>query len=765
MRCSTRCRYAWVGVVILMLILFVPACHRGSKQAFHRYFVSGLDYFGQEKYEAASIEFQKALQIEPRAWAPRYWLALSDLRLRRWQDAYKQFSAVIELEPSLGAARLELAELLLLNKKTYSEARRQIDAVLTLSPKNLRAQALLARTYLLEKDYARGAEEFEKAKQLAPRDPALWSSCALARLGMNQYALAEKDLRRAVELAPGSAEAYRNLANIFRLTGRVGEAESLLGQAVKTNPRSLEIHFVLADFHFQQGHLNEVEDLFAQMRGRAADFPNLDLEQADFWMWRREVARAAKDYEAALARRPDPLAQRKLASAYITLGRLDDAERLDRQILAKNPKDLEGRSFRAALRHLRGDSAGAIGELRAVLKEEPKSPFANYYLGLALMGSGKLYEAEAAFSDCIRENQNFVHAYQRLAEIRLQEKDWDAGLEYAKKVVALTPRSPDGYLLAVKAYLYKGEVEKAQQILRGVQKLKPDSLEAQELLGAAYVRQGQIEAGVREYEQAWADNAPTLPSLMRFSDLLVGSGKADVALRTLQQLIASKHEANYYKVLAQLQLTGENPAAAEAASQESLRLDSSSWLSRFYLAEAYDQLHRADEALAQYDEVIRKQPKQIPPYILAGDVCLREGRYDRAKGYYEAARKQDPQSVLAEHGLARLWAEEGSHLDEAVAMVQEMQHKFPDDPYLSDTLAWLYYQKGEYPLAISLLKRCVEQQPENALFRFHLGMTYAKASELNLSRQELRTALKLGLESARWKTAATELLTRLQASE
>lgn len=760
-RPAGRHRYFLLLPLLLLATFSGFSCRRSATH----YFTSGIEYFGQEKFAEASIQFRRAIQKQPRDWASRYYLALSALRLRHWEDAYRELEAVITLQPSFSAARLDLAELLLSgNRKT--EAREQANAVLELNSKNVRAQALLAKSYLLEKDYARAVEEYEKAKQLAPQEPALWSACALAKLGTKQYALAAKDFRRAIELDPHSAEAYRNLANLFRVTGRTAEVEPFLRQALKVNPRSLELHLVLADFYFREGRLNEIEDFFDQLRGRAADFPNLRVELGDFWMWRNEVARAVKEYEAVLAQGSNPLVQKKLVSAYITLGgtKWDEAERLNQQILARNPKDLEGKSFRGALRHLRGDSVGAVGELRAVLKEEPKSAFANYYLGLALMGSGKAEEAEAAFVDCIRYNENFVQAFQRLAELRLQRQDWDAGLEYAKKVVALTPQRPDGYLLGAQAYLDKGEIQRAQQILRGVQKGAPDSAEVQELLGALSIRQGKIAAGVKEYEQAWAHSPQPVATLMRFSDLLVARGEPDAAIRPIQQLIASNPRAGYYELLARLYLAKGDLTAAEAACQQALRLDGSRWLAHFYLAEAYNRLHRSQEALAQYDEVIRRQPKQIPPYILAGDICMRQAEFEQARSYYEAARKQDPDSVLAEHGLARLWAEEGSHLDEAVAAVQALQSKYPDDPYLSDTLAWIYYRKGQFPLALPLLKRCLEQQPQNALFHFHLGMAYAKVSEAKLSRQALETALRLGLDSPRWETAAREALTRLQTS-
>ena len=753
--------YPLTVLLVLAAAVLGPSCRQGDKEASKLYFGSGLNYFGQQKFDVAAIQFRNAIRKEPRAWAAHYYMALSATKLGRWQDAYQELKAVVELQPSFAAARLELAELLLPSNKTI-EAREQVRAVLALNPTSVRAQALLAQTYLLEKDYPRAIEEFEKAKQLAPQDPALWLACGLANLGALQYVVAEQDFRRAIGIDPRSVEAYRNLANLFRLTGRTAEVEPLLRQAVKV-PRSLGLYLTLADFYFQQGSIHGTEELFAQMRGRKADFPNLAMELGDFWMWRNELARAVKEYEVAVVEAPGPLVRKKLISGYITLGRWNEAERLNQQILAQTPKDLEGISFRGALRHLRGDSAGAVEELRAVVKQEPKSLFANYYLGMALMGSGRAHEAEAAFVDCIRFNPDFAQAFQRLAELHLQRQDWNAGMEYAKRVVALTPQRPDGYLLVAQAYLSKGDAPRAETLLRQVQKLAPDSGDVQELLGAAEIREGKIGAGVRDYQQAWARTPDPVERISRFVDLLSGLRKLDAAVRPIQQLIAANPQPGYYEILARLYLAEGDVAASEAACWQALRLDSSRSAPHFYLGEVYTRLQRPEEALAQYDEVIRRQPNQIPSYVLAGDICMRQGKFDRARLYYEAAQNRDPHSVLVEQSLARLWAEEGSHLDQGLVAVEELQRSFPADPYVTDTLAWIYYRRGMYTSALPFLRRCVEQQPENALFHFHLGMTYAKAGETTLSRQELRNALRLGLDSARWETTARDALARSQA--
>src|SRR5207253_2646740 len=139
-------------------------------------------------------------------------------------------------------------------------------------------------------------------------------------------------------------------------------------------------------------------------------------------------------------------------------------------------------TFHAAIQHLRGDSAAAVGELRAVLAEEPNSQFANYYLGLALLGSGKPDEAEAAFTDCIHLDSKFVYALEQLSALHLQKHDWDEALEYAQKVISAVPQSADGYVLAAQAYLERGDARRAENILQEIQKRMPNLPQVRESL-------------------------------------------------------------------------------------------------------------------------------------------------------------------------------------------------------------------------------------------------------------------------------------------
>jgi tetratricopeptide (TPR) repeat protein len=84
----------------------------------------------------------------------------------------------------------------------------------------------------------------------------------------------------------------------------------------------------------------------------------------------------------------------------------------------------------------------------------------------------------------------------------------------------------------------------------------------------------------------------------------------------------------------------------------------------------------------------------------------------------------------------------------------------PNVPNIADTLAWAYYHKGAYPLAIDLLKEALKTLPKNPTYHYHLGLAYQKSGNKELAREHLKRALELSLPATaadKARQALTEL--------
>jgi len=106
-------------------------------------------------------------------------------------------------------------------------------------------------------------------------------------------------------------------------------------------------------------------------------------------------------------------------------------------------------------------------------------------------------------------------------------------------------------------------------------------------------------------------------------------------------------------------------------------------------------------------------------------------------------------------------AEEGKNLEEAERFIRRALAVEPYSGYILDSLGWIYYQRGQYQMAFTYLKRAAASGDEDPVIFEHLGDAAMKLERFQtaLSAYEKALALKhpkrkdllLKLEKARGK--------------
>ena len=123
-----------------------------------------------------------------------------------------------------------------------------------------------------------------------------------------------------------------------------------------------------------------------------------------------------------------------------------------------------------------------------------------------------------------------------------------------------------------------------------------------------------------------------------------------------------------------------------------------------------------------------------------GNLYQSKSDWKSAEDAYQKALAINSQNPVANDGLARVMLHTGENLDVALALAQKALGVLPDSPGVADTLGWIYYRKGVYPLAINYLQEALSQQEKNKMpdkpdIHYHLGWAYEKSGQLALARQ------------------------------
>ena len=140
--------------------------------------------------------------------------------------------------------------ILLETYKRYDEARQMVETAVSLGARGPEAYFYLAESTMYSSpDQLPAAQKaIEQAEALAPQDPWVHAIAGRIALDRKEYAKAAEELQRATELRPHFAQAHYNLAQAFKAMGQTAKAETELQTVEKIHREFPNAEADSADF-------------------------------------------------------------------------------------------------------------------------------------------------------------------------------------------------------------------------------------------------------------------------------------------------------------------------------------------------------------------------------------------------------------------------------------------------------------------------------------------------------------------------------------
>ncbi|WP_421693456.1 tetratricopeptide repeat protein [Aestuariivirga sp.] len=197
------------------------------------------------------------------------------------------------------------------------------------------------------------------------------------------------------------------------------------------------------------------------------------------------------------------------------------------------------------------------------------------------------------------------------------------------------------------------------------------------------------------------------------------------------------------------------------------------------IAVCLQHLERKDDALAKLKEVIAREPKNFDAIVTLGNLYRnnedfanaattydsaiallnppapgnwrvfyfdgmsheRLKQWDMAEKQFRKALELSPNEASVLNYLGYSMIEKKINLQEALDMVKKAVDLKPNDGYIIDSLAWAYYQLGNYELAVTNAERAVELLPADPTIADHLGDAYWRVGRKLEARFQWQHAL------------------------
>jgi tetratricopeptide (TPR) repeat protein len=729
-----------------LLIAAAVGCTRDPEVLKRNDLERGDKFVTEKKYSEAVIEYSRALQRDP-----------------TFADAYVRIARVHIHEGNLDRARLFMqrasnaapdnvdvqleAGAVSLLARRFDEARRLADRVLEKEPKNVRALVLRANSLVGLEDIDTAIRLVQDAVRMTPDEPDLYSNLASLQASTGDLEEAEKTYLQAIEMAPKNVDAYLPIANFYWATGRLGQAERTFLKALEIDPKHPQAHRALATFYLGSGQALKAEE---SLKFVADSLGTIDHKIAlgDYYLLTGRTAQGmAILTEAANDPRGAANARTRIVAATYAAGRRDEARKALDDVLKAFPEHAEALLLQARFEVDAGqyDNALKLAIRAAGLKDNYIE--AMYLVGQLYARDGNIFQASETYRKILA-----VNPFARRAKIELSRALYARGeVESSNELMGqVLDRASSDLTIQVgliRALLERRDLTRAEGLLNEAARAYPRSPTVLGLYGSLYALKRDYPSSRRLYQAALAANPDHIDSASGLIGLDLQQGNRQAALGRAQGLAARdpKNPA-YLQLLAQTYAATAQVDNAEETLRDVIELDPTRFEAYAMLGQLLYSRGKLAEGKAEFERVLEKRPNSIGARTMVAIILRKQGRTDDAVEHYKKVIEIDAEAPVASNNLAWIYAEQGVNLDLAVILAKVARKQLPELAEVADTLGWVYHRNGHpnlVKLAVPLLQEAAQKEPNNPLFRYHLGAVLARSGRPAEARAELQAALKL----------------------
>jgi tetratricopeptide (TPR) repeat protein len=548
-----------------------------------------------------------------------------------------------------------------------------------------------------------------------PKQTTLSNELIQVLIAQRRFDEAEKELRARVEASPQDSKVGLDLVRFLNSVKGPEAARAELDARIKAGGDVFDYQLALAQFDAGHGKVDDATQLL-QTLANSATTP----------------ARKA-------------IAQLNIAELYLAKGNVSAAEPIISEILAADRRNVGALRLRASIKIDKGDIDGAIADLREALNDQPKSADLLMLMALAYERSGKPELAERQYADAYKaanfepsvvlryiaflqrkgdlahaedvlveaagRNPRNVQLLSSLAQIRLARKNWTGALAVADAIGRLGDKSDIADQVRAAAFAGQNKTDESVSALENAHKASPDQLGPIVALVSGYLKQGQAGkamALLQDMNNKFPKNA----------QLLVLTGKAYAAQNMDEEAARSLK------------------AAIAAQPKDPIGYNA--------LYEFYVQKKNLDAAVDLMQTGLRELPADPHFRLALAGLQIQKGDNDGAIAQYESILKDQPKSVVAINNLVSLLIDNRSDndsLNRAFALADNLKNT--DVPQFQDTYGWAQYKRGDYKAAISALENAATKAPKFAAVHYHLGMSYKAIGAADKAEEHFKIALEL----------------------
>jgi len=518
------------------------------------------------------------------------------------------------------------------------------------------------------------------------------------------------------------------------LVGRDLEAEGLLEKALEAysralskDPESVYLLKRVAELSARQNRISEAVVYAERALELEPDNQSVRLFLGNLYQFRKDVASAERVLRDESGELFSDDAALLLFRIYTNNRRFGDARDLAEWMIDTDPDGPRGYFALAEAHEKLGDPTASEATLRAGLERHPGE--ISFYAALAQgrKARGDRVGEIEIYREILEIYPRQRGALQALAEAQLALERTDEAVETLALLEALYPRDLRARLRLAFVEFERGNLAAAADRFEIALQHSPEEYEVVYFLGVVRRRLGEEEAAIAAFDRVPEDHDRHAEARTQIAGIY-------------------EHRGDFERAIEEIE------SAREVYENRPLDL---------YLASLRAKSGDVEGALEFLQQLLDESPDDAEILYNIGVIHGEAKQVEEAIRYMQIVLGMNPDHAGALNYVGYTWAEQGTNLDQAEAMISRALEIRPDDGYITDSLGWVYFmrarpllERGDIEAGRVLLDRAVDELQRAAeltggdpVISEHLGDAYLlleqKERALSMYEEALQLAPRL----------------------
>lgn len=457
-------------------------------------------------------------------------------------------------------------------------------------------------------------------------------------------------------------------------------------------------------------------------------------------------------------------ARNKLGNYYLLSARgkpeiIGEAERLAKEVLAKDPNNIEGHILLGSVLFAQNQKDKAFEELNTAIQIDPNR--VESYLSMAkfYVATKDVAKAEELFHKAISINPNSPIAHTEFGKFLIQIQRGQEGEAELVKAVEVGPTDRQSRFVLASYYYVNKQMDKAEEAYKALADLDKDKPEGPVVLADFYSAINRYDDAIKIYQDVLAKSPEFVQGRYRLGEIYLIRGDIQNANTQIGELLKKDPKDRQALLLrARVRSIGGTPEGLKAAIEdlnEVIKQDPNSRAAMYFLAQTNFSLGLIDQARTYAADLERTYPDYLPGKLMQVQINIAandpKSAITLASDLLQRLNKAAPDSENSPQLLAELkqktYLARGTanlQLHNAAVARQDLEaakEAAPNDPEVYNSLASLSFAEGKRDEAIGFFEGALKIDNTNFNALNGLINVYAQNREIDKAQARIDQVL------------------------